>query len=122
LYVDQADIPATADVTNLARALAYLHPDYELMAYLAAYTGLHWGETAALTFDQIDPDGRTITVDRKIIERSAANSTSNHPKAARKGAPSTPGKHPAATTLPSASPTASRPPAPNSTPAPTRTA
>jgi len=28
LWVDPADIPATTDVTNLARALGYLHPDY----------------------------------------------------------------------------------------------
>jgi hypothetical protein len=35
LYVDQADIPAHTDVTALASALAYLHPDYEFMAYAA---------------------------------------------------------------------------------------
>ncbi len=68
LFVDQADIPASDDVTTLAEALAYLDADYELMAYTAAYTGLRWGELAALTLDQIDTEGRTITVDRKIIE------------------------------------------------------
>ena len=68
LYVDQADIPATSDITNLGHALSYLHPDYELMAHAAAYTGLRWGETAALTFDQTHPADRVITVDRKIIE------------------------------------------------------
>jgi integrase len=68
LYVDPGDIPADTDVTALARALAYLDPDYELMAYTAAYTGLRWGELAALAIDQTDTDGRTITVDRKIIE------------------------------------------------------
>jgi integrase len=70
LFVDQADIPATTDVTALARALAYLSPDYELMAYTAAYTGLRWGELAALTTGQIDTATRTVTVDRKIIEIS----------------------------------------------------
>jgi integrase len=68
LYVDQADIPAHDDVTALATALAYLSGGYELMAYTAAYTGLRWGELAALTLDQIDQDTRTVTVDRKIIE------------------------------------------------------
>jgi integrase len=68
LYVDEADIPAHADVTALAEALAYLDADYELMAYTAAYTGLRWGELAALALDQIDPASRTVTVDRKIIE------------------------------------------------------
>jgi integrase len=52
----------------LARALAYLHPDYELMAYTAAHTGLRWGELAALIIPQIDQAERTINVDRKIIE------------------------------------------------------
>ncbi len=58
LFVDQADIPASDDVTTLAEALAYLDADYELMAYTAAYTGLRWGELAALTLDQIDTEGR----------------------------------------------------------------
>ena len=68
LFVDPGQIPASADVTRLACALAYLHPDYELMACTAAYTGLRWGELAALTAAQVDPGARTITVDRKIIE------------------------------------------------------
>jgi integrase len=68
LFVDPGQIPAPADVTRLAHALAYLHPDYQLMACAAAYTGLRWGELAALTAAQIDTDARTITVDRKIIE------------------------------------------------------
>jgi integrase len=68
LFVDPADIPAPADVTRLACALAYLHPDYELMACTAAYTGLRWGELAALAAAQVDTTARTITADRKIIE------------------------------------------------------
>jgi integrase len=68
LFVDPGQIPASADVTRLAQALAYLHPDYQLMASTAAYTGLRWGELAALTATQVDTATRTITVDRKIIE------------------------------------------------------
>lgn len=68
LYVDQADIPADGDVTALATALRYLDQDYELMAYTAAYSGLRWGELAALATEQIDTTARTITVDRKVIE------------------------------------------------------
>jgi integrase len=41
---------------------------HELMANLAAYTGLRWGELAALTMAQIDPAARVITVDRKVVE------------------------------------------------------
>jgi integrase len=38
------------------------------MANLAAYSGLRWGEIAALTAAQADPDARVITVDRKVVE------------------------------------------------------
>lgn len=70
LFVDPAEIPAHEDVTRLGQALAVLHPGYELMALFAAYTGLRWGELAALTITQIDPATRTVTVDRKVIEIS----------------------------------------------------
>jgi hypothetical protein len=68
LFVDPAEIPASDDVARLGKALAVLNDDYELMANFAAYTGLRWGELAALNITQIDPDTRTVTVDRKIIE------------------------------------------------------
>ena len=38
------------------------------MANTAAYTGLRWGELAALTIGQIDQAARVITVDRKVAE------------------------------------------------------
>ena len=38
------------------------------MAHTAAYTGLRWGELAALTIAPIDPAARVITVDRKVAE------------------------------------------------------
>ncbi len=68
LYVDPAEIPAPADVARLGQALAVLREDYELMACFAAYTGLRWGELAALTIGQINTAARTVTVDRKVIE------------------------------------------------------
>ena len=68
LYVDPAEIPAAADVARLGDALAALAQGYELMACFAAYTGLRWGELAALTIGQINPAARTVTVDRKVIE------------------------------------------------------
>jgi hypothetical protein len=55
LFVDPAEIPAHADVTRLGQALAVLASDYELMACLAAYTGLRWGELAALTTPRSTP-------------------------------------------------------------------
>jgi hypothetical protein len=33
------------------------------MANVAAYTGLRWGELAALTIGQVDPDALVIAVD-----------------------------------------------------------
>jgi integrase len=40
------------------------------MASLAAYSGLRWGELAALNTGQIAPAARVITVDRKVVEIS----------------------------------------------------
>jgi integrase len=69
LFVDPAEIPAHADVAKLGHALAERGSQTcELMAQLAAYSGLRWGELAALTTGQVDQAGRAITVDRKVIE------------------------------------------------------
>ena len=38
------------------------------MANTAAYSGLRWGELAALTIPQVDQAARVITVDRKVVE------------------------------------------------------
>jgi integrase len=70
-FVDPADIPADADVARLGQALAAgprrgeLH---ELMAHVAAYSGLRQGEEFALTIWQITPGRRVIDVDRKVVE------------------------------------------------------
>jgi integrase len=65
---DPAEVPADADVAALGQALAAgLHGDRdELMAVTAAYSGLRWGELAALTTGQVDPAARVISVDRKV--------------------------------------------------------
>jgi integrase len=70
LFVDPADIPASADVASLGHALRAGRRGGldELMAHTAAYTGLRWGELAALTIAQIDQTARVITVDRKVAE------------------------------------------------------
>jgi hypothetical protein len=69
-WVDPAEVPADADVAALGQALAAgLHGDRdELMAVTAAYSGLQWGELAALTIAQVNPAARVISVDRKVIE------------------------------------------------------
>jgi integrase len=70
LWIDPAEVPADTDVAALGQALATgLHGDRdELMAVTAAYSGLRWGELAALTIGQVDPAGRVIAVDRKVVE------------------------------------------------------
>ena len=57
-------------MAGLGQALAAgRHGDRdELMASMAAYSGLRWGELTALTVPQIDQAGRIITVDRKVVE------------------------------------------------------
>jgi integrase len=70
LWVDPAEIPSSGDVGGLGRALAAgRHGERdELMASTAAYSGLRWGELAALTVPQVDGGTRVITVDRKVVE------------------------------------------------------
>jgi integrase len=70
LWVDPAEIPSGGDVAGLGRALGagVRGPRDELMAHTAAYSGLRWGELAALTIGQVDEPGRVIMVDRKVVE------------------------------------------------------
>ena len=70
LWIDPAEVPADTDVAALGQALATgLHGDHdELMAVTAAYSGLRWGELAALTIGQVDAARREISVDRKVVE------------------------------------------------------
>jgi len=72
LLIDPAEIPSSGDVGALGKALATRCQGErdELMANLAAYSGLRWGELAALTIEQIAPAARVITVDRKVVEIS----------------------------------------------------
>ncbi len=73
LLVDPAEIPSSGDVGGLGRALAArCHGERdELMANLAAYSGLRWGELAALTTGQVAEAARVITVDRKVVPSSS---------------------------------------------------
>jgi integrase len=70
LWVDPPEIPSSDDVAGLGKALAAGKHGWrdELMMNTAAYSGLRWGELAALTADQVDSDGRVIAVDRKVVE------------------------------------------------------
>ena len=70
LWVDPAEIPADDDIAKLGQALAQGRRGEldELMAHVAAYSGLRQGELFALTVAQVDTAGRVITVDRKLVE------------------------------------------------------
>jgi integrase len=70
LWVDPAEIPSDSDIARLGRALAAgRHGERdELMANVAAYSGLRWGELTTLTIGQVDTGSRVITVDRKVVE------------------------------------------------------
>ena len=69
-HVEVADIPTAAAVHALARATAERSGVWwrELEVLLVAYTGLRWGEHAALTADRLNPPRRSILVDRQVIE------------------------------------------------------
>ena len=68
--ITEAEIPTTALVHELASASAELSKVWwrELEVLLVAYTGMRWGEHAALTADRVDLDRRRITIDRQTIE------------------------------------------------------
>jgi integrase len=70
LWVGPSEIPADDNIAKLGLALAdgRYGERNELMANTAAYSGLRWGELAALSVGQVDTDARVIMVDRKVIE------------------------------------------------------
>jgi integrase len=68
--ITQDEIPTTGAVHGLARECAERSRLWwrELEILLVAYSGLRWGEHAALTAGQIDVDRRRITVDHQVVE------------------------------------------------------
>jgi integrase len=72
--VEEAEIPTAAAVHAIAAAAAARRGVWwrELEILLVAYSGLRWGEHAALTADRIDVDRRRIVVDRQVIETRRA--------------------------------------------------
>ena len=69
-FIDEADIPTSTAVAALAAATAERSGVWwrELQVLVVAYSGLRWGEMAALTADRVDPARRCITVDRQVVE------------------------------------------------------
>ena len=77
--VTEDEIPTVAMVHALAAATAARRRPVwwrELEILLVAYSGMRWGEHAALTAAQLDGERRRITVDRQIIENRSALSLS----------------------------------------------
>jgi integrase len=68
--VTEDEIPTVAAVHELAAATAALTGVWwrELQILLVAYSGMRWGEHAALTWEQVDPDRRRIRLDRQVVE------------------------------------------------------
>ena len=69
--ITEDEIPTTVAVQALAAATAQRRRPVwwrELEVLLVAYSGLRWGEHAALTADRIDAGRRRITVDRQVVE------------------------------------------------------
>ena len=69
-FVEDAEIPTSAGVHDLANAAAARRGVWwrELQILLVAYSGVRWGEMVALTCDRIELDGRRILVDRQVVE------------------------------------------------------
>jgi integrase len=123
LWVGPSEIPSDGDIGQLGRALAggAQGERHEPMANVAAYSGLRWGEIAALTIAQVDQAARVITVDRKVVELPGG-STSKRRRTASTARRSTRAARPPATRSPSGLPPGSRRPAPSRRPGPTRSA
>ena len=70
LWIDPAEIPSDDDIARLGQALAggALGERDELIANVAAYSGLRWGELAALIIGQVCRARREISVNRKVVE------------------------------------------------------
>lgn len=64
------EIPAWQAVHALAKACAEHSGAWwrELEILLVAYSGLRWGEHAALRAERVDPGRRRINVDRQVVE------------------------------------------------------
>jgi hypothetical protein len=69
-FIEEADIPTSTAVAALAAATAQRSGVWwrELQVLAVAYSGLRWGEMAALTADRVDVSRRCITVDRQVVE------------------------------------------------------
>ncbi len=69
-FIDEADIPTATAVAALASAAGEHSGVWwrELQVLVVAYSGLRWGEMAALTADRVDPSRRRIVVDRQVVE------------------------------------------------------
>ena len=67
-FVDEADIPTASAVHALAAAAGERVWWRELQVLAVAYSGLRWGEMAALTADRVDMARRRILVDRQVVE------------------------------------------------------
>ena len=67
-FVEEADIPTAGAVHALAAVAGERVWWRELQVLAVAYSGLRWGEMAALTADRVDPVRRRIVVDRQVVE------------------------------------------------------
>jgi hypothetical protein len=63
-----ADIPTASAVHALAAAVGERVWWRELQVLAVSYSGLRWGEMAALTADRVDPTRRRILLDRQVVE------------------------------------------------------
>lgn len=67
-FVEEADIPTAGAVHVLAEVAGERVWWRELQVLAVAYSGMRWGEMAALTADRVDPVRRRIVVDRQVVE------------------------------------------------------
>jgi len=63
--------PAERTVVSLPQLdalVAAMPPRYRALTVTAAWSGARWGELVALTWDRLDLDAGTMTIDRQLVE------------------------------------------------------
>lgn len=94
--ITEAEIPPHDIVHALAAATAERRGEWwrELEILLTAYSGMRWGEHAALRANRAHPDHRRLTIDRQLIETTGGKLKLSLPKNRRRRATVYPARTP----------------------------
>jgi len=73
---------SVATLTQVQALADAVPPRYRMFILLAAWSGARWGELVALTYDRLDLDRGTMTIDRQYVELQDNSLVLDTPKSA----------------------------------------